>query len=396
MLVSMVFAQDEFMDTFDEIDDNLKQQGREWVKTGEAATGTFEILGGDCDDPFVQEGLTGIYSIDLFMITGIVMVIVAFALVILYLIGVLIQSDNLIIMVKDQVFPLLHTLLIMGAIMGSILGANMWYGVRLDDPNLDDTRECNIYSHAKSQGEDLLYIDAAMSFSRCMTFNMISDFSFLLLYNTVIHTLYSSTMWIGLTWRAMYSFSLGPVLKPLIDLIGTTMQFLSLAIGEWILHVITLCVIKKWTYGIFIPLSILLRTIPQTKDAGNAMLALFFALSLVYPMMFILDYEVFRVTSASLLTNESIVRSFFEEGGIIKVGGIFVISLFLMAGVLMPLFLTWAISVGFELVSNSIYYIVIMGLLLPFINIFVTLTAAKETARFLGTQVNFMSFLRLI
>ena len=60
-------------------------------------------------------------------------------------------------------------------------------------------------------------MDSAMALSRLMVSNMVTDYSSLLMYNMVIHTIYSSTMWFGVTWRAMYSFNLGPVLKPLID-----------------------------------------------------------------------------------------------------------------------------------------------------------------------------------
>ena len=397
-LVSVLFAQqaDTGMDRTISTLDDLLAEGQDWATTGKAAgDSVFGVIyqTENCTDPFAAQSGTGIWAVDTFRMSGIIVLIIVFAIVVMYLVGVVLQSDNIILMAKDQVFPLLHALILVAALMGSVMASTMWNEAKIQgqvDP------ECHIYDSAQQRGEQLSFIDIGMSFSRCMTFKMISDYSFLLLYNTVVHTLYSSTMWIGVTWRAMYSFNMGPMLKPLIDLLGTTLQFLSLAIGEWILHAVTLCIIKKWTWGLFIPIGIILRVIPPTRDAGSAILALMFAFQLVYPMMFTLDYEVYRVTSKPLLDNESIVKSFFDESGLLGVGAVFLVSAFLVAGVLMPFFVTWAITVAFELVRNAIYYVVIIGLLLPFINIFVTLTAAKEIAKTFGAQVNFMSFLRLI
>ncbi|MDD5171818.1 MAG: hypothetical protein PHF60_02165, partial [Candidatus ainarchaeum sp.] len=72
------------------------------------------------------------------------------------------------------------------------------------------------------------------------------------------------------------------------------------------------------------------------------------------------------------------------------------VAMFLMAGVFMPFFMGGALTVAFELIRGAIYYIVIMSIILPFLNIFITLTTAKETADFFRVDVNFMSFLKII
>jgi hypothetical protein len=203
-------------------------------------------------------------------------------------------------------------------------------------------------------------------------------------------------MWFGVTWRAMYSFNLGPVLKPLIDIIGTALQFLSLGISEWMLHIVTLCIIKRWAWGLFIPLGMLLRSFPYTRNGGEALLALTFALVIIYPFMFLFDYEVHKVMQGNLVDASSAVSSFIHKSGILAVFGSVLIIMFLMAGVFMPFFLGGALTLAFELIRGAVYYIVIMSLLLPFLNIFVTLTAAKESAAFFKVDVNFMSFLKII
>jgi hypothetical protein len=203
-------------------------------------------------------------------------------------------------------------------------------------------------------------------------------------------------MWFGVTWRAMYSFNLGPVLKPLIDIVGSALQYLSLGISEWLLHIVTLCLIKRWTWGLFIPLSVLLRAFPYTRNAGEALFALSFSLALFYPFMFIFDYEVHKIMKDNIVDPEKALNSFMHRSGILSVVGVTIVMMLFTAGVLMPFFLGGALNLAFELVRSAVYYIVILGIFLPFLNIFVTLTAAKELAAFFKVDVNFMAFLKII
>jgi hypothetical protein len=241
-----------------------------------------------------------------------------------------------------------------------------------------------------------LHIDAAMAFSRLMITEMVTTFSNLVMYNMVIHTIFSATMWMGITWRAMYSFNMGPVLKPLIDLVGMALQFLSLGIGEWMMHLVMLCLIKKWTWSLFIPVGIFLRAFPQTRGAGEALFAIVFALALVYPMMFLVTYETHKIMKGNLVEGDGVIRSFVQKSGILAVAGSVVVTMFLFAGVFFPFFVGMALDIAFELIRNAVYYAVIMSILLPFLNIFITLTAAREFARFFSVDVSFMSFVKVI
>lgn len=303
-----------------------------------------------------------------------------------YMVGQLLSSPQLIALSKEELFQTGVTVLRVSFLVGMIAAGDVWYGL------------------SAAGGNDIIYnnpnhgtvIDAAMGFSRLMVSDMVSHYGMLIMYNMVIHTLYSSTMWVGVTWRAMYSFNLGPVLKPLIDIVGTALQYLSLGISEWLLHIVTLCLIRKWTWGLFIPLSILLRAFPYTRNAGEALFALVFALAVFYPLMFIFDYEAHKIMSLNLVDSKDALSNFLHRSGILGLAGLALVQMFLMAGVFMPFFLGGALNLAFELVRSSVYYIVIMSVLLPFLNIFITLTAAKETANFFRVDVNFMSFLKII
>jgi hypothetical protein len=338
-----------------------------------------------CEDPWAVGGVNNSYpAIGLWFAPAVfVGIIVMFGVAIVYMLGQFFSSPNLIALAKDEAFQTALTFLRVLFIVGMMLGANMWFS--LSAPTSDP-----IYSQNPQM------IDASMAFSRLMVSDMVTHYSMLVMYNTVIHTIYSSTMWIGVTWRAMYSINLGPVLKPIIDLVGTSLQFLSLGMTEWLMHVITLCMIKKYMWSFFIPVGMLLRAFPYTRGAGEALLALAFALVIFYPLMFLFSYEAHKILSYNLVDAKSAMGNFLNKSGILSVFGPALVVMFLMAGVFMPFFLGGALTLAFELIKGAVYYIVIMSVFLPFLNLFVTLTAAKETAKFFNVDVNFMSFLKII
>jgi hypothetical protein len=147
---------------------------------------------------------------------------------------------------------------------------------------------------------------------------------------------------------------------------------------------------------LFIPFGIFLRVIPQTRGAGAALMALLFALAMFYPFMFIVTYEVHKVMQYNLASGTGVMKSFINQSGLFGVSGFALAMTFIFAGVFIPVFLGTGISIAFQLIKNAVYYIMIIGILLPFLNIFVTLTAAKETAKAFSVEVSFLSFMKII
>ncbi|MBI5227095.1 hypothetical protein HY988_00770 [Candidatus Micrarchaeota archaeon] len=367
---------------------------------GAAAVGInslFDTLkGSSCDDPFLSvqnpnpNPAISPDTVNVLWIapTILALFVVFFGIAAFYMLGQLLSSPSLIALAKDELYQTTITIRRVMVILVAIGMGGLWFSFSAGNASADP-----IYGNPRFNSN---MMDAALQFTRVMITEMSTDYSMLLLYNTVVHTIYSSTMWFGVTWRAMYSFNMGPILKPLIDVIGTSLQFLSLGISEWLLHLVTLCIIKKWTWSLFIPLGILLRAIPFTRNAGEALIAIAFSLALVYPFMFLIDYEVHKLMRGNIIDAQKAINSFITNSGIFNVFGTAVISMLLTSGVLVPFFMGGIVSLAFELVRGSVYYIVMMAVLLPFFNIFVTLTAAKETAKFFGVNVNFFGFLKLI
>lgn len=385
-----------FSQFFNDTSDSFRDTGRDFVDAAGATTGlptgvyrsVLDAFGpGGCGDDWISlQGGAG-FVIDLWLVPAVMVAfIVVMGIGIIYMVGQLMNSPQLIALCKDELFQTAMTFIRVGFIAGMLVGGEMWYNLSASGS------QDRIYSNPNNQG----MMDSAMAFSRLMVSDMSSHYAMLLLYNTILHTIYSSTMWIGVTWRAMYSFNLGPVLKPLIDLVGSALQFLSLGMSEWLMHVVTLCIIKKWTWTLFIPAGMLLRAFPYTRSAGEALFALAFALAFFYPFMFLFDYEAHKLMVNNIADPHNAMSRFVHDSGIMGLFGSLVVIMLLMAGVFMPLFLGAGLTLAFELIRGSVYYIVMMSVLLPFLNIFITLTAAKETANFFRVDVNFMSFLKII
>jgi len=386
-----------FQDYFQSTVTNINNQGTQfWTASTALANvpqGTFvsvyqAFMPASCDPSLAGTGGAGWTAILLMWLepTVFTVVIISMALAAIYMISQLLNSPPLSQLAKDEAWQLILTMVRVIFVGMGILAGQTFFSLAVSGSH--DL----IYNNANN----VYMIDDAMAFSRMMLSDISTHYSMLILYNMVLHTIYSSTMWFGVTWRAMYSFNLGPVLKPLIDVVGTSLQFLSLGMSEWLLHIITLCLIKKWVFVLFIPLSIILRAIPYTRSAGEALFALSFALYLFYPTMFLVDYEVHKIMKNNIADAQSAMQSFINKSGIMTVFGSVLVVMFLMAGVFMPFFLGGALTIAFELIRGAVYYVVIISILLPAINIFITLTAARETARFFNVDVNFMAFLKVI
>jgi hypothetical protein len=393
LLAQPLNAADAMGDYFDQSASKLAQDTGAFVNSaGTTGTGTYNTVldafgPGQCGDDWIQTNAGSGFVIGLWIVPSIMaMMIVLVGVSCLYVFGELFNSPQFIAMAKDELFQTFLAFIRLMFIIGTLASGEIWYVLSTSgssDP---------IYGNFQNRH----MIDASMAFSRLMVANMVTNYSMLLIYNMVIHTIYSSTMWFGVTWRAMYSFNLGPVLKPLIDIVGSALQFLSMGLGEWLLHIVTLCLIKKWTWTLFIPAGLLLRALPYTRNAGEALIALAFALALFYPFMFIFDYEVHKVMQYNIVAPEKAMSNFMHKSGLLGSFGPALVVMFLMAGVFVPFFLGGALSVAFELIRSSVYYIVIISILLPFLNIFVTLTIAREIASFNKADVNFMAFLKII
>lgn len=311
---------------------------------------------------------------------------ICFALGAIYIFGQFMSMPNLIALAKDEGYQTVITVIRVLFVAATIYAGTVWYSLATHsstDPVYKDSKDM---------------LDAAMSYSRLMTFRISENYSALIIYNMLVHILYTATMYVGTNFRSMYNFHMGPVLKPFIDLVGVGLQFLSLALGEWVAHLITLCFIKKWAWAFFIPVGILLRALPPTRDVGEAIFMLVMALGTIYPFMFMVNYEIHKLVEPNMADPMMTIQAIASNIGITKIATV-ALALTMFGGggaVLVPVLIGSLTMGAFNLMKVATYYIIIISIFLPFLNIFITLTLAREWARVFNVNVNYMSFLRIL
>ncbi len=327
--------------------DDLVNQGHDFIShtttlVGTVGSSALDVFGvGSCGSSWVSTtpGLLKehqtVFGADWINYIVLTTLIVLFVAILIYMMSHLLQSQNLTQTSKEMLFELGRTVVALFFIILVMQASQTWYAMRTvttTDPVLQQTT----------------MIDASMAFSRQMIAEISSAYGFLLVYNTIIHTLFSATMWFGITWRAMFSFNLGPVLKPVVDMLGFAMQLLSVGLGEWVIHLIMLCMIKKWAWTFFIPLGMILRAIPPLRGAGDAIMALFFSFAIMYPFMFLVTHEAHGILKYSLgvdvSSQKELMEGFVTHQGLVGLGLTVVSISFLAAGVFVPFF----IGAGFQ------------------------------------------------
>lgn len=311
-------------------------------------------------------------------------ILIVFGVTIMYLGGKLLQADHIVAIAKEEYWQSVLTVIRVGFIITSVIVANTWIGVA-----------------SASKGSDPVYggvttmIDASMNYSNFILAKITDDLGALIVLNTFVHSIFSATVYVGITFKSMFSFQVGPILKPIVDILGVVIQFLSVSMGEWLLHYITLCFIKRWTFTVLIPIAMFMRAFPYTRGGGDALMALLFSFAVIYPAMFVVSYEIYKDTNFTI-SNQSLIQEFFDNAslGTITLTGL--ILMLTIGSVIIPFIMGMMLSLVIELIRNAVYYIVITSILLPFITIFLTLTSARESAKFFNLDINFAGFVSLI
>ncbi len=376
-------SQSDFTDFVNDVFDGMETSGRLFVQG--AAGGASTI--GQMFDAFSSAGCdVGPVSTEYFYMTYFAVIIVLFAITTLYLFGHLLQMPNMIAFAKSEYFQAGILIVQLGFNMAALFAGDLFFRLMTQNVPPSDI----VY------GGKTLIIDAAIAFSRLMVFEISKNYSGIVFFNMVLHTLYAATMYIGTNFRSMYNFNLGTALKPFMDLAGMGLQTLSIALGEWLVHIIVLCFIKKWTWTIFIPISVFLRAFPQTRQVGVALMMLVFALSFFYPLMFILTYETHKLLSPYLVDPFTELKNMATQTGFFTNAAMILAMALLGGGAIVPVIGNIAILALYDLFKNVAYYVIIMSLVMPFFTIFITLTAAREWAKAAGVDVNYMSFLKII
>jgi hypothetical protein len=244
------------------------------------------------------------------------------------------------------------------------------------------------------------------------------------------------------------SFSFSPAFRPLFDALGILLSLLSVSVGEWYVHGWLLLFIKSRMLSILLPLGLFLRAWAFPR-AGDALIAIAIGFFFMYPFMLnisayaIENYLTSEFGNSNSVTtpeggkaNSQLVQSsdgssfrtfgecvsssrahgssaicFFKLGslgawdyvrqissGFNPVGGLLVFGFVqLITGALPNALIVAFVSLYIlALLKVSAFYVLVVSIIIPLFILFVVLTTIKEVAGFLGTQMDFSAFEKLI
>ena len=317
--------------------------------------------------------------LDVTVPAAIILLIISAGLAIFYMAGNFFNSPQIIAMSKQEAFELINTALII------ILFFTFYFLVQ------------GIMGVA-SAGPENIY-DKAMEYSMIMVQKITKDMFWLAIFNTFIYMLYSAPLRMGGALHMAIHFNLGGILKPLVDGVGTMASLLSFAMGEWIVNLILLCYIKKYMLSLILPIGILLKAFPQTRGGGNALIAISIAFFIIYPFMLVVNYQAYQNEYGVLSERngvESIVSDFLGSMGMATVAiyGIFLLGMVkTIPGIIA---LSWVLTNVFDLYTDVVYTVFVLSIFLPLLNVFITLTFARELAKYFGTEINIAAFAKLV
>lgn len=317
----------------------------------------------------------------LFVPSMLMLLVISAAIIVVYLLGSLFDSPALSALAKQEGYEILLTVMIFVAFFS--VSALIF----------------DIVLVKNIAGVEGGFMGTAEQYSKTVVIKISKDMGALSFFNTLLYLYYSAPIRFGKAVHAGISFTLGPALRPLIDGIGVASNLLSVALGEWLANLSLLCFIKRVAIPIMLPIGLLLRSVPQLRGGGNALIAFAFALFIVYPMMLTINSLAYTATYGSIAGSSPIQTSvsyFISEYGVLG-GAAILIGVKMITGTFMgTLLIISGLMVFINAMADMFYTVFVLSFFLGLLNIFVTLTFAKELARFLGTEINVGAFVKLI
>jgi len=228
------------------------------------------------------------------------------------------------------------------------------------------------------------------------------------------------------------SFSLQPAFRPIFDGLGITISMLSVSVGEWFVHEFLLCFAKTRMLSFFLPLGLFLRAYGLTERAGNVLIALAIGFYFVYPFMInVTSYSIeqyfggqYQMEGVDGMTNvlksscmsasaalykpcyfpsivgdavkatiNRVTLSTDAAGGALATYGIIQ---FITGSHPASLIIEAAMFLIIAIFKSSVFFIVVVSIILPMFNLFITFTVIKELAATLGTEIDLGALEKLI
>ncbi|VVB56471.1 Uncharacterised protein [uncultured archaeon] len=281
-----------------------------------------------------------------------------------------------------------------------------------------------------------LQIERAVSFTETIRNTIGLEFGTMTAATAVLSTFLNITPYFRPAGIIGISFSLSPAFRPLFDALGILLSLLSVATGEWFVQSWLLLFIKGRMLSLFLPVGLFLRAWAFPR-AGDALIAIAVGFFFVYPFMLnvsayaiqnylVSEYGTAQVVQASgnhgFYTDfsactaatrsqgqsvvcffklgsqgafdaiKSLTRNISPGGGLLAFGLVQLLTGALPNAIVVSLLILYTLA----MLKVSIFYVLVVSIIIPLFILFIVLTVIKEIAGFLGTQMDFSAFEKLI
>lgn len=260
-------------------------------------------------------------------------------------------------------------------------------------PIADEAGKSISYMYADSSVHGHTSIEMAMDYSRTVANLMAVNFAGLTLINAIITLFGSLPISMAAGGIAGATFSLEPIVRPILHFIGVMVTLMVTVMGEWQAHWFVLCFIKQRMLFLFLPFGVFLRAFPVTRWAGGLLISLAVGFYFVYPLMVNIDEAIGIPSVVKNMGNT--VDTFFKQD-IWEIGLLAFALRFLSFSTGYVFILGITTFLVYTFVPSVVYSVVVLGMILPIFNIFITFTFVKEFSKILGADVNLAAIMKMI
>lgn len=251
----------------------------------------------------------------------------------------------------------------------------------------------NPSDHSTFDNDGNTSIEMALGYSRTVANLMLVNFAGLTLVNGVVTLFGSLPISMAPGGIAGATFSLEPIVRPVLHFIGIMVTLMVTVMGEWQAHWFVLCFISQRMLSLFLPLGILLRAFPVTRWAGGFLIALALGFYFIYPLMININ-EAIGIPSV-VKDMAGIIDKFLTEG-IWQIGLLAFALRFFSFSTYVVFIFGIVTFLMYNFVPAVVYSVVVLGMILPIFNIFITFTFVKELSKILGADVNLAAIMKMI
>lgn len=275
-------------------------------------------------------------------------------------------------------------------------------------------------------------IDNAINFAATVRNTIIYEFVTLTSITAILSSLANITPYFRPAGMIGISFSLAPAFRPIFDSLGLMLSSLSVAVGAWYVQLWFLVFVQTRLMAIVMPIGLFLRCFGLDRP-GNVLIAIAIGFYFVFPFVLNVNAialenylraefgeEIYQSSDSesqfydtwgacfSHSSNSAVAGTecFYRlsTSGALSFLGEYIANAgwenLLIFGLMQLLTGSLVASLGtaflgmflFSLMSATAYYVIVVSILMPLFNIFLTLTVIKEITRYLGTEIDLSAF----